>query len=160
MTRVKILTTFPKRTASERLEARIVRGPDCWGWTGALDDEGYAVLSLWARPARAARAMLALIYGPLPPGMVVRHKCDNRVCVNPDHLTVGSQADNIADKVARDRQARGTGNAAAKLTEPDVRDIRARHAAGASAKALAREYGVNPRAITFVVRGTTWRHVQ
>jgi hypothetical protein len=108
---------------------------------------------------------------PIAAGLLVCHKCDNRACVNPDHLFLGTNADNIRD---RDRKGRrpvvvGKDHPNSKLTAEAVRDIRARRAKPIkrsrwavnpdSVSSLAREYGVTNTAILQVLAGTTWRHV-
>lgn len=104
----------------------------CWHWVGALsqDDgggvEGYGMFWFGGRAQRAHRLAWVLLRGPIPKGMVLRHKCDNPRCVNPDHLEPGTQMDNVRDMLEREREAKGEKNGAAKLTEAQVRAIRQR----------------------------------
>ena len=93
------------------------------------------------------------------PGRTVCHRCDRRACFNPDHLFIGTQADNIADAVAKGRMAKGERAGRAVLTEKAILDIRARVAAGAVQRKLAMEYGVPPATICDVVRRKTWKHL-
>jgi hypothetical protein len=100
-------------------------------------------------------------------GMVVRHKCDNRACINPDHLEIGTQADNVRDMVERGRAKggylKGTRNGRAKLNDEKVREIRKTFISGDAdfgVEAMAAKYGVSPASIYFVVQGTTWKHVK
>ncbi|WP_419146536.1 HNH endonuclease signature motif containing protein [Pseudomonas nitroreducens] len=78
---------------------------DCWEWTGSKDGHGYGTLSAGGGrpPQKAHRIAFEMAHGPIPAGLVVRHKCDNPGCVNPNHLEVGTQKDNSADMVARGR---------------------------------------------------------
>jgi hypothetical protein len=94
------------------------------------------------------------------------HECDVRNCVNVDHLRVGTQAENIADKVRKNRQARGTNQAAARLTDEAVRLIRATYrrqsrpgATDGNAKELAAQFGVTPHVVYNVIKGKSWAHV-
>ena len=132
---------------------------ECWPWLGRLDADGYGILSRSTRPFRAHRLAFEITFGTIPDGLIVRHTCDNARCVNPAHLLLGTQSDNIADKVARDRQAKGERMGAAKLTEDAVRVIRNACAAGLSQSEMARRYGVSLRAVQFIQGGVTWRHV-
>lgn len=95
--------------------------------------------------------------GPIPPGMVVRHRCDNPACVNPAHLEVGTHADNRADCVARNRHAKGESNGRAKLTSAKAEEIRRRLCAGERKRDLAREFGVTSRLLRFLELGRIWR---
>lgn len=89
-------------------------------------------------------------------GKVVRHTCDNPACINPEHLILGTQADNIADRQAKGRQAKGESHASNKLKEADVLAIRA---ARANIKALATQYGVTPQTIGAILNRVTWKHI-
>lgn len=91
--------------------------------------------------------------------MHVCHHCDTRSCVNPDHLFIGTNQDNTADKTRKGRSLRGERNPSAKLTEADVRVIRLRHQGGASQRTLAQEYGVRQPTILRALNGTNWRHI-
>jgi hypothetical protein len=112
------------------------------------------------RQVAAHRVAYELTYGPISDDIDVLHRCDTPVCVNPAHLFLGTQAQNVADMVAKNRQAKGTRNAFAKLNDDLVRTIRRRFAAGGVTKVeLARDYGVGTTVIGNVVTRKTWRHV-
>lgn len=93
--------------------------------------------------------------GSIPAGMHVLHSCDNPPCVNPEHLRLGTHADNMADKAAKGRCniPRGAANHEAKLSDQDVLDIRAARAKGEQYKAIAQRYGINPLYASRVARG-------
>jgi hypothetical protein len=97
----------------------------------------------------------------IPPGMVVRHTCDNPPCVNPQHLLLGTQGDNVADRKNRGREGRHEGilNGMAVLTEADIPGIRHRAACGERLRDIADEFGITPQAIWRVVHRKTWLHV-
>lgn len=140
-------------------------GPDaCWPWIRARDRHGYGVLNFGRRTYRAHRYAMTLALGaPLPRSQYVCHHCDNRACVNPRHLFVGSHEDNMADmkRKGRDRQtvSRGEAHYRARLTEADVREIRARMASGESGPALAQEFGVSASHIKNIAGRHTWKHL-
>jgi hypothetical protein len=132
----------------------IARGPGCWLWLGTRMDTGYGRFSLFGDETPAHRLSWTLFRGPIPDGLGVLHRCDNRLCVNPTHLFLGTAADNAADMVAKGRHV-----GYRKVTEQDVVSIRARRAAGARNRDLAREYRVTDDAISAIARRVTWPHV-
>ncbi len=87
----------------ERFEAKFYVTPGCWIWTGSKAGNGYGQIWKDGRLARVNRVSYELYIGPIPDGLVVRHKCDVRLCVNPDHLEVGTHADNARDMIERGR---------------------------------------------------------
>ncbi len=144
----------------------------CWLWTLLADKDDYGMLRWQERPGRKAHRVAWTIWrGPIPAGMCVLHKCDTPPCCNPDHLFLGTPTSNMADKVAKGRQAKGPGagtkspcrgaaNVNAKLTDAAVVKIRAMYASGAANQyELARAFGVGQPVIGKVVRRESWRHV-
>lgn len=139
------------------------RGPDeCWPWTAAIFQGrmGYGVFRLAGKNLYAHRVAYHLATGQDPAGKVVRHRCDNPPCCNPDHLEIGTTADNARDRVERGRQTKGEDVNTAKLTQEKVREIRRRAAAGESQKVLALEFGVRNTAVHKIVHRHTWKHVK
>lgn len=112
-----------------------------------------------ARNIGAHRASFTLFKGSIPDNELVRHSCDNRACVNPDHLLSGTQEDNMRDCVERRRTARGTRQHLAKITEADVSAIRRGHQQGITQVQLAKEFGVRQCTVSQIIRRITWRHV-
>jgi hypothetical protein len=132
----------------------------CWEWAGALDGPGYGRLKERSyKCVRASRLSWMIHFGPIPGDLFVCHRCDNRACVNPMHLYLGSRADNASDMTSRFRQARGSRQGCSRLQEQDVLAIRESSAAGVRQAELARHFGVSKGTIAFVVKRVTWRHV-
>lgn len=132
----------------------------CLPWLrGVPDKDGYLPTQLGSTRSRAHRFVWELVYGPVPDGLCVLHKCDNPPCVNPDHLFLGTNLDNIRDRHAKGRTAFGTHVGMAKLTEPQVVAIRIRLNAGEAVAELAREYGVTKGTIWNIKAYRLWRHL-
>lgn len=129
----------------------------CWEWTGKKNRSGYGQLNYNKAVLIASRVSFEAWRGPIEAGLCVCHTCDNRGCVNPDHLFLGTVADNSADMVAKQRHSHGETHAFAKFTENEVRAILT---SKAPTKALARSLGVSPRTIHSIRSGRTWRHLE
>ena len=149
----------------ERFWAKVVKheGDSCWDFLGAVRG-GTSRYKIFMRSGSnkmvyAHRYMYALVVGEIQAGLVVRHKCDNRFCVNPSHLCVGSYADNSHDAVERGRTARGERGGTSKFTEEDVHEIRRLWRSGVRQVELARRYNVTQPAISAVCTGKNWGHV-
>jgi hypothetical protein len=110
-------------------------------------------------PALAHRHAWSLTHGPIPDGMIVMHACDNPPCVNPAHLRIGTQRDNVADMHEKGRGNRGSVNGQAKLNEADVQLIRLWLALGVPQKELRTFYGISAGTMSSLANRKTWRHV-
>lgn len=138
---------------------------DCILWTGPRNRDGYGVTTDGPMGARrkalAHRVAYRAAHGAIPPGQYVLHRCDVPACVNPDHLFLGTQAENVTDCVAKGRRSPqdGENNHRAKLTFSDVVAIRAFSDAGMSRAELGRRFGVTAESISAVVLGKTWKNV-
>jgi hypothetical protein len=134
----------------------------CFIWQKNLDKDGYPYLWIDSHSTRAHSYVCALINGPRPEKAVTLHSCDNPSCINPDHLSWGSQRQNILDKFARGRANLPTGSnhASAKLTERIVSHMRTAHyGQGQSINSLAKQYCVSYGTAYEAVKGTTWKNV-
>lgn len=142
--------------------SRVHKGDDCWEWLGAVNPAGYGHLKLDGELVRAHRVSWEFYNGPIQDNLWVLHRCDNRRCVNPGHLWLGTALDNSRDCIAkgRDRKALGSSNAKAKLTESEVISIRERAAAGIANVRLAEEYGVSRVLVSKIVRRVIWKQVE
>lgn len=160
----------PKGTREERFWARVQKTDGCWLWIGGRNKAGYGNFSPGGTASMigAHRVSYELHYGPIPQGLHVLHRCDVPSCVRPDHLFLGTVADNVRDMYDKGRANRPTtfdyvlrGERAysAKLTESSVRDIRQRRQEGESLGSLAQRYQVTVSAIHAVVHRKTWKHV-
>lgn len=137
----------------------VEKSEGCWEWTGRKESSGYGRVYYGDRKHRAHRLVWEFVNGPIPTGMLVCHKCDNRLCCRPDHLFLGTTQENAQDKINKERQARGEEMGAARLTVPDVIKIRRLHAEGMSTRALAEEYGVDYCTVRDAILHVTWKHV-
>lgn len=148
-----------KATLAERLAHHSIDAPEtgCRVWTSSGYPYGYGQLMWNGRPRKAHRLAWENANGPIPSGLHVCHRCDNPKCINPDHLFLGTSADNSADKVAKGRQQRGSRHGLAKLTEEQVRAIKAD---GRQQFIIAKDYGVGSNVISKIKTGVSWRHVQ
>lgn len=143
-------------TLAERFWAKVNKTPDCWLWGGATDRDGYGKIGERGESIGAHRVSYELANGPIPAGMCVLHSCDNPPCVNPGHLSIGTQADNMTDRDAKGRGPKGELNPNSVLDWPRVRDIRSRHAAGETCAAIARSMGVGKSNISMIVLNLRW----
>ena len=163
----------------------------CVEWVGECDDEGYGVFYAGGKAFRAHRVAYVVDRGPIdPPSKLILHECDNPSCVRPDHLKIGTQADNMDDMARRGRSLRGDRNPSrlhpermargdqhglhahpelaargerhgrAKLTWDAVREMRRLRGEGWTLAALAERYGVHYSNIKCVCDGKTWKEVQ
>jgi hypothetical protein len=136
----------------------------CYLWEGCTTKNGYGIIK--HKQARhnngAHRVAWELANGPIPDGLLVLHRCDTPLCVNPKHLFLGTHQDNMADMHAKRRgsKLRGEQKWNAKLTEDDVREIRAAYRNGnTSRRKLAAQFGMSRTHIGNIVRGEKWKHV-
>jgi hypothetical protein len=145
------------------------RSPEeCWPWASLSKIDGYGVIGIGGRGTGkilAHRLAYLLAHGVIPGrdeyhGTVVRHACDNRLCCNPAHLEIGSQADNVRDMDSRERRVvvahPGSKHGNAKLTEDDVRAIRA---STESNTVLGERYGVDRHHIAGIRLRKSWTHI-
>ncbi|HEY6021278.1 MAG TPA: HNH endonuclease [Candidatus Paceibacterota bacterium] len=128
---------------------------DCVEWTGATTKAGYGKRCIKQKYYLVHRLAFEERYGYLPE--VVRHKCDNPSCYNPDHLEPGTQADNVRDMIERGRSNRGQKHWASKLTPSQVEEIREAYASGETQPSIAARYNVSRGHVSNIVRKSTWK---
>lgn len=145
----------------EKFYSNFKQSEGCWNWDGVMKNKvnGYANFYIRGKTSLAHRASWIIHFGDIPKGICVCHKCDNRKCVNPGHLFLGSYYTNIQDKVKKGRQARGETNGFSTLREEDVIRIREMKTLGLSNKSLSKTFKTHESTIRQIVAGITWRHV-
>ena len=158
----------------ERFWDKVEKTETCWNWTAAKFHDGYGMYQVKGLAKRVHRFVYKELVGPIPEGLLVCHKCDNPACVNPDHLFLGTPAENSADMVRKQRQARGDRNGlranpksvlrgqdspAAKLTDEDVRAIRKLAKPGIARWKVGARFNISAGTVNDILHGRTWKHV-
>jgi len=148
------------QTLRKRFEAKFVKGlnSDCWLWEGGTSGKGYGQVWNEQKQEKAHRAAWKLYRGEIPKGLCVCHSCDTPLCVNPNHLWLGSQAENIRDMHAKGRgkQQNGEAHHNAKLTEEDVRAIRA---SLQSSRKLALIFNISSSQVSRIKHREHWKYL-
>jgi len=147
-------------TPEMRFWGRVKKTDGCWLWQGAVNTTGYGMVS-WSGKKNIVAHRLAyeLLRGPITAGLFALHKCDTPRCVNPDHIFLGTDADNKADCVAKDRHSRGSRNGQAKITEAQVAELRRLRGEGWKFKNLAARFGISPTTAINIYNRKLWKHV-
>lgn len=155
----------------ERFEKYVQESDGCWPWIGARTGKGYGAFSVPSPSGRprlmvASRVSYEIYVGPIPPRLFVCHRCDNRECVRPDHLFLGTHQDNMDDKRAKGRESHygpsfsGEKHPMATLTDAQASEMRTLFDGGGwQQSALAQRFGVSKRVVYGVVRNETFRHL-
>lgn len=138
----------------------------CWRWVASKLKAGYGQCSMGGKVHTAQRVSWTIHFGAIPEGKCVLHRCDNPECIRPDHLFLGTHADNTADKVSKGRHDWvphiGQNNGNSKLVDKDVMEIRrryrSRHPRNGKA-ALAREFKVSTMMIHYIIIRRNWKHI-
>ena len=144
----------------QRFEAKFLPVPEagCWLWESAFDSGGYGLFTLAGKAVTAHRVSWTLYRGEIPAGACVLHKCDERSCVNPQHLFLGSHTDNARDMIAKKRgnHPRGEMNGGARLTQAQVLSILQDER---SQNTIAADFGTTQANVSSIKRGKAWAHI-
>jgi hypothetical protein len=150
----------PAVLVNPRFEAKILRGDGCWEWQGKLMTTGYGRFHAAGGWRAAHRIAYVAVYGPIPDGLYVCHRCDNRRCVRPDHLFAGTAAENNADGWLKGRMKQppgvrlpGESNPQCEVSGRDVCLIRGLFWRGVTRSVLAEVFGVSPQYLSSIIRG-------
>jgi hypothetical protein len=155
-----------KQAFQMNIDCGPIENDGCWTWIGGLGPGGYGRFQFNKRRIGAHRASYELYIGPIPKGLCVCHKCDNRVCVNPKHFFLGTIAENNLDKYLKGRHGKGESvsnkgmdNGASKLTDDEVKEIKKLLRQGISQQKIADRFGVAQTNISLIKRGLKWKHI-
>jgi len=144
----------------ERFWNKVRKIKICWNWSASKDKDGYGRIKMNGRPRPAHRVVWELTYGVIPQGLQVLHTCDNTSCVNPSHLFLGDNDDNVADKVSKQRQSRQENHGRARLLGSDViiiRFLRKYHHKEFTLKQIGAYYGVSITHVYQIEQNLRWK---
>jgi len=152
---------YKRKSLSQRFWEKVDRQTKdkCWNWLGATN-WGYGVFgSRKNLIEHAHRTSWKLHFGEIPEGLLVCHKCDNRLCVNPSHLFLGTQEDNMKDMVRKNRSAKGENHSQAKLNRKQVKMIRELYKKQVSQAELAARFNIDSSHVSNIVNYKLWKHI-
>lgn len=146
----------------KRFWTKVDKSGECWMWTAGKSLSGYGHFWVKGRHERTNRVSWTIHHGPIPDGMLVLHRCDEPSCVNPDHLFLGTHADNAKDRKSKGRNGdmRGEKSSGAKLTDRDVLKIRELlQLGGLTQTRISEMFGVGPCVISLIKVRKIWSHI-
>lgn len=144
-----------------RFWEKVQKGEGCWNWTASTAGKGYGQLKYpgTRKQLYAHRISYELHYGDIPKGLSVMHTCDNPRCVRPEHLRLGTCADNQQDMALKDRSLHGSRNGTAKLCEDQVVKVHAALKLGLTQKQVAAAFGISQIEVSRIHTGKRWRRL-
>jgi len=148
---------YTYKTAEERfwLKVNKTSEEDCWNWTGALQSKGYGILRVDDKRISAHRFSWILSNGNIPNKLLVLHKCDNKRCINPNHLYIGTQIDNMRDRAIRNPvPSESFGSGKTKLSHSDILSIRS--IKGKSQQIIASMFNISQKTVSNILRNNSY----
>lgn len=124
-----------------------------------LDEDGYSEIQIRGKTKKIHRHVYEQCFGKIPKGLVIRHKCDEPSCINPEHLETGTHQDNVADMLERDRHAKGSRKSNSILKESDIPIIREMIDQGHTNRFISRKYSIDESVISVIKHRKAWKHV-
>lgn len=144
--------------------SRIDKNNSCWEWTGGLNTSGYGEIHINKKRYLVHRYSYELHYGPIPEELIICHKCDNKKCVNPDHLMLGTYLDNSLDMKSKGRSKlcshKGEANGRVILNEIQVKQIIKLLKIGIKGTEIANQFNVNKSTIYGIKKNRRWKHIE
>lgn len=131
----------------------------CWLWIGYKNNKGYGMISIKNKPYLSHRLSYELFKGNIPDNLFIRHKCDVRNCVNPEHLEYGTNQDNVNDMIERNRNPKGEEKPNAKLTNDDILNIRKLRKEGKLYKEIGNQYNITRHEASRICNFKNWKHI-
>ena len=158
---------YKRKTIMERFLRSFSKteGDSCWLWLKRLDRDGYGQMTFHLdndiiMVKKAHRVAYEILVGEIPTGMCICHKCDNPSCVNPSHLFLGSQADNIRDMVNKKRQMYGKQHWNVKLKPEDILEIKNLVASGLTNTEVAKKFNIAQQTVSAIKNNKSWIHLE
>lgn len=150
------------KRASIFFEKNVIKLHDCWDWNGTIHRSGYAVMNYNNKQTSAHRISWMLNFGKIPDKLIIMHKCDNKKCTNPEHLSLGTPKNNTQDMLekGRGRPKYGENHPFRKLDDNKVREIRKLLTMGVSVGRICKDFEISQGALDALRKGITWKHVK
>lgn len=145
----------------EKFHSMVMPEPNtgCWLWNGKIHNGGYGIMFTNGTSYLTHRLSYTIHKGKIQKGLFVCHTCDVRSCVNPDHLFLGSNEDNVADMVRKNRQAKGEHNSKTKLDEHTVRQVMCLYSIGMGSTIISKMFSMSQATIWQIMHGKIWNHI-
>ncbi len=142
-----------------RFLSKFTKSDECWEWQAGIDQDGYG--KFWDGKNRISSHRYSWIFhfGNIPENLFVLHSCDNRKCVRPDHLFLGTNIQNMEDKIKKKRHSFGESNGQSKLKSNQIIEILSNHKNGISSKTMSNQFTVHKTSINNIIAGRTWKHI-